>query len=60
MKMHAAVVTSFDQPPHYQEFDIPQPANDDEMIVDVLAAGLLRECEAALVVLTTAAPERCP
>jgi NADPH:quinone reductase-like Zn-dependent oxidoreductase len=40
MKMHAAVVTSFDQPPHYQEFDIPQPANDDEMIVDVLAAGL--------------------
>ena len=40
MKMHAAVVTSFDEPPHYQEFEVPQPANDDEMLVDVLAVGL--------------------
>ncbi len=40
MKMHAAVVTSFDEPPRYQEFEVPQPANDDEILVDVLAVGL--------------------
>jgi NADPH:quinone reductase-like Zn-dependent oxidoreductase len=39
-KMHAAVVTSFDEPPHYQRFDVPQPATGDEMLVDVLAVGL--------------------
>jgi NADPH:quinone reductase-like Zn-dependent oxidoreductase len=38
--MHAAVVTSFDEPPHYQQFETPQPANDDETLVDVLAVGL--------------------
>ncbi len=38
--MHAAVVTSFDEPPHYQEFEVPQPASDDEILVDVLAVGL--------------------
>jgi NADPH:quinone reductase-like Zn-dependent oxidoreductase len=40
MKMHAAVVTSFDEPPHYQEFEVPQPASADEILVDVLAVGL--------------------
>jgi NADPH:quinone reductase-like Zn-dependent oxidoreductase len=39
-KMNAAVVTSFGEPPHYQQFDVPQPATDDEILVDVLAAGL--------------------
>src|SRR3984957_2036001 len=39
-KMNAAVVTSFDEPPHYQEFDVPQPTTDDEVLVDVLAVGL--------------------
>ena len=39
-KMNAAVVTSFDEPPHYQEFDVPHPTNDDEILVDVLAVGL--------------------
>lgn len=38
--MNAAVVTSFDEPPHYQEFDIPSPATNDEILVDVLAVGL--------------------
>ncbi len=38
--MHAAVVTTFDSPPRYQEFPAPVPAGDDEMLVDVLAAGL--------------------
>jgi NADPH:quinone reductase-like Zn-dependent oxidoreductase len=38
--MHAAVVTSFDEPPHYQEFETPQPSDDDETLVDVLAVGL--------------------
>jgi NADPH:quinone reductase-like Zn-dependent oxidoreductase len=39
-QMHAAVVTSFDEPPHYQQFDAPQPTSDDETLVDVLAVGL--------------------
>src|SRR6202046_366704 len=38
--MHAAVVTSFDEPPHYQLFETPQPSGNDEMLVDVLAVGL--------------------
>jgi NADPH:quinone reductase-like Zn-dependent oxidoreductase len=39
-KMNAAVVTSFSEPPHYLPFDVPQPRTSDEMLVDVLAAGL--------------------
>jgi NADPH:quinone reductase-like Zn-dependent oxidoreductase len=39
-KMNAAVVTSFEEPPHYQQFDVPQPAGADEALVDVLAVGL--------------------
>jgi hypothetical protein len=39
-KMNAAVVTSFNEPPHYLPFDVPQPGTSDEMLVDVLAAGL--------------------
>ena len=38
--MHAAVVTTFDSAPRYQEFPTPVPASGDEMLVDVLAAGL--------------------
>jgi NADPH:quinone reductase-like Zn-dependent oxidoreductase len=38
--MHAAVVTSFDEPPHYQQFETPQPSSDHEVLVDVLAVGL--------------------
>jgi NADPH:quinone reductase-like Zn-dependent oxidoreductase len=38
--MHAAVVTSFDSAPRYQEFATPAPAGEDEMLIDVLAAGL--------------------
>jgi NADPH:quinone reductase-like Zn-dependent oxidoreductase len=38
--MNAAVVTSFDEPPHYQQFEVPQPRNEDEILVDVLAVGL--------------------
>ena len=37
--MNAAVVTSFDEPPHYQQFDVPQPRTRDEVLVDVLAVG---------------------
>ncbi|HEY3924234.1 MAG TPA: zinc-binding alcohol dehydrogenase family protein [Acidothermaceae bacterium] len=40
MNMNAAVVTSFDEPPNYREFEVPQPASDDEIVVDVLAVGL--------------------
>ena len=39
-QMHAAVVTSFDQPPQYQLFDAPRPAGEHETLVDVLAVGL--------------------
>jgi len=39
-KMNAAVVTSFGEPPHYLPFDVPRPRSDDEILVDVLAAGL--------------------
>jgi NADPH:quinone reductase-like Zn-dependent oxidoreductase len=38
--MHAAVVTSFDAPPRYMEFPTPAPDGEDEILVDVLAAGL--------------------
>jgi NADPH:quinone reductase-like Zn-dependent oxidoreductase len=38
--MHAAVVTSFDEPPHYQQFEVPQPTSAQEILVDVLAVGL--------------------
>ena len=40
MKMNAAVVTSFDEPPHYQSFDPPQPRAEHEVLCDVLAVGL--------------------
>ena len=38
--MRAAVVRSFDHPPRYETFEAPAPAGPDEMLVDVLAAGL--------------------
>jgi NADPH:quinone reductase-like Zn-dependent oxidoreductase len=38
--MHAAVVTSFDEPPHYQDFAVPMPRNDSQQLADVLAVGL--------------------
>jgi NADPH:quinone reductase-like Zn-dependent oxidoreductase len=40
VKMHAAVVTSFDEPPHYRRVDVPTPDNDHRVLVDVLAVGL--------------------
>src|SRR5580704_13651041 len=36
----AAVVSAFDAPPRYGDFPDPAPAGDDEVVVDVLAAGL--------------------
>ena len=38
--MNAAVVTSFANPPHYQQFEVPRPRTADEAVVDVLAVGL--------------------
>ena len=38
--MHAAVVTSFDRPPAYAPFEEPVATGEDEVVVDVLAAGL--------------------
>ncbi|GAA0565406.1 zinc-binding alcohol dehydrogenase family protein [Paractinoplanes ferrugineus] len=37
--MNAAVVTSFDEPPHHLPFDVPEP-DDGQTLVDVLAVGL--------------------
>ncbi len=39
-KMNAAVVTTFGEPPHYQQFEVPQPSTSEQTLVDVLAAGL--------------------
>ena len=40
--MHAAVVTAFDAPPTYREIPTPTPQAPDEILVDVIAAGLHR------------------
>jgi NADPH:quinone reductase-like Zn-dependent oxidoreductase len=40
--VHAAVVTSFDAPPSYQEFKVPTPRGADEVLVGVVASGLHR------------------
>ena len=39
-KMHAAVVSSFDAPPHFQECAVPIPSGEGQALVDVLAVGL--------------------
>ena len=73
--MNAAAVTSFDQPPHYQQFEVPQPTAGEELLVDVLAvatsaveplqtaaatpSACTPACAAALPVSTTRAPGRC-
>jgi NADPH:quinone reductase-like Zn-dependent oxidoreductase len=38
--MHAAVVTSFHEPPHYRSADVPELRTDRQRLVDVLAVGL--------------------
>ncbi len=38
--MKAAVVSSFDTAPRYEEFPAPTTAGDDDMVIDVIAAGL--------------------
>ena len=38
--MRAAVVTAFGTPPTCQDFPVPEPATTDEVLVDVVAAGL--------------------
>jgi NADPH:quinone reductase-like Zn-dependent oxidoreductase len=38
--MKAAVVRSFDAPPRYEDFDIPRGSGSEEIVVEVLAAGL--------------------
>ncbi|MCX5044429.1 hypothetical protein OG921_14760 [Aldersonia sp. NBC_00410] len=38
--MTAAVVTSFDEPPHYPDFDIPQPHCADEVDAVKIAAAM--------------------
>jgi NADPH:quinone reductase-like Zn-dependent oxidoreductase len=40
--MHAAVVTSFEDPPQYRECPDPVASGENEVVVDVLAVGLHR------------------
>ena len=40
MDVHAAVVRSFDNPPRYEPFDLPDLADEDQALVEVLAVGL--------------------
>jgi len=40
MPMQAAVVRSFDLPPHYETHETPQPTGPDERVVEVVAVGL--------------------
>jgi NADPH:quinone reductase-like Zn-dependent oxidoreductase len=45
--MHAAVVASFDAPPQYAAFADPVVSSPDEIVVDVLAAGLHQRVRSA-------------
>ncbi|WP_027004679.1 quinone oxidoreductase family protein [Conexibacter woesei] len=45
--MHAAVVTSFSAPPQYASFEDPVVSGPDELVVDVLAAGLHQRVRSA-------------
>ena len=38
--MKAAVVSSFNTAPRYEDFPVPAASGDDDMLVDVIAAGL--------------------
>jgi NADPH:quinone reductase-like Zn-dependent oxidoreductase len=38
--MMAAVVSSFDTPPRYEEFPAPVPTGDNDRVIDVVASGL--------------------
>ncbi|BCJ49931.1 NADPH:quinone reductase [Actinoplanes sp. NBRC 14428] len=38
--MRAAVVTSYDEPPHYRDVPEPRAGGEHDLVVDVLAAGL--------------------
>jgi NADPH:quinone reductase-like Zn-dependent oxidoreductase len=38
--MNAALVTSFQEPPHYRTVAVPTPSNPNEILIEVLAAGL--------------------
>jgi NADPH:quinone reductase-like Zn-dependent oxidoreductase len=39
-RMQAAVVSSFEAPPRYQQFEVPVPTDEHHQLVDVLAVGL--------------------
>ena len=38
--MKAAVVTAFDTPPRYEDFPVPVPSGEHDLLVEVVAAGL--------------------
>ena len=42
--MHAAVVRSFDRPPRYEEFEIPQASGKRDVVVEVLQRACVHEC----------------
>ena len=40
MKMHAAVVRSFDHPPRYETYDVSQTGGPHEALAEMVAVGL--------------------
>jgi NADPH:quinone reductase-like Zn-dependent oxidoreductase len=40
VKMHAAVVRSFDHAPRYETYEVPEPTGPDQRLTEVLAVGL--------------------
>ena len=40
MQVQAAVVHSFDRPPHYESFDVPEPSGPHRIVADVVATAL--------------------
>ena len=58
--MKAAVITSFDSPPRYDDFADPIAEGPGEMLVDVLAVGLHPLTRARPVGHTTRAPSHFP
>ena len=57
--MNAAVVTSFDEPPHYQQFEVPQPRRATRCSSTSSPSACTRGSAPVPREPTTRAPARC-
>ena len=57
--MNAAVVTNFGEPPHYQQFEVPEPTGDGQALVDVSPSACTHGSAPTRAGLTTQAGARC-